>query len=444
MAYLLNVVYAVLLFFAAPWLIYQAVYRGKYRQGFAAKLLGRIPRREGRLPCVWFHAVSVGEVHLLEPLISEIARRAGNWQCVVSTTTMTGFDAARRKYPDLSVFYCPLDFSWAVRTAMKRVRPNVLVLTELELWPNLIAAAKAADAQVAIVNGRLSEHSYRGYRRIRWALRTTMRRLDLVGAQNAAYAQRFRALGARAGIVRVTGSLKYDGARTDRQNAVTQSLCEVAGIKPDDLVFLAGSTQDPEEGVALDVYRRLRNEHPRMRLVLVPRHPHRFDGVAHILKASGEPFIRRTDLTEGAKPDEARVLLVDTVGELSHWWARTDVAFVGGSLGKRGGQNMIEPAAYGAAVCFGPNTRNFRDVVEALLTHEAAVVVHDADDLTAFVRRCLEDAAYRDGLGHRAATFVSGQLGAAARTFELLKRLMQAQTLEEVADETPEEGRFAA
>jgi 3-deoxy-D-manno-octulosonic-acid transferase len=433
MAYLLDAAYLVLLVAALPWLLWQAIRKGKYREGYAAKLLGLVPRREGDRPCLWLHAVSVGEVNLLGPLLAEIGRQKLDWVCVISTTTMTGMALARKRYPDHLVFYCPLDFTWAVRAAMRRIRPDVLVLAELELWPNLVAAARRCGARVAVVNGRLSERSFRDYRRIGRLAARVLGQIDLVAVQDATYAERFVALGARPETVHVTGSMKYDGAQTRRDNPATRRLARLAGLAAGDVVFLAGSTQEPEETVALDVFRRLAPSWSKLRLVLVPRHPERFEQVARMLDRAGVTWQRRSALPEGAggspggNAQGPRVLLVDTVGELGAWWGTAQIAFVGGSLGNRGGQNMIEPAAYGAAVCFGPNTRNFRDVVAALAARQAAVVVRDADELAAFVGRCLAEPGYAGGLGRRARGLVFEQFGAAAKTLEMLAPLVPPQ-----------------
>ncbi|MBN1910294.1 MAG: 3-deoxy-D-manno-octulosonic acid transferase [Pirellulales bacterium] len=424
MPYLLNLLYLGLLIVVSPWLVWQAMTKGKYRAGFGEKFLGRAPRRKSAGPCCWLHAVSVGEVNLLGRLIEEIRLVDPRIECVISTTTRTGMELARKKYADHTVFYCPLDFSWAVRAAMRRIRPNVLVLAELELWPNLIRAAGEAGASVAVVNGRLGEKSFRGYLRIRRLVASVMRRIDLVATQDDTYAERFQLLGARPEAVQVTGSMKYDGAQTDRANPATRRLAQLAGFDPEDVVFLAGSTQEPEEQMALDVYRRLAPRWPRLRLVLVPRHPERFGAVARLLDASGVPWQRRTTLDEHSASADARVLLVDVVGELGAWWGTSKIAFVGGSFGNRGGQNMIEPAAYGSAVSFGPNTWNFRDIVTTLLAHDAAVALPDVPALEAFVRRCLEEPDWADALGQRAATLVADQLGATARTAGLLTALL--------------------
>ncbi|MEN6451509.1 MAG: glycosyltransferase N-terminal domain-containing protein, partial [Thermoguttaceae bacterium] len=324
MPYLLNLVYLLLLLLSLPWLLVQAVRKGKYREGYAEKLLGLVPVRTtknsreltapggprvdspgadcsplsatGKKTRLWLHAVSVGEVNLLAPLLKKIEAERPQWECVISTTTMTGMALARKKHPRQTTFYCPLDFSWAVSAAMRRVRPDLLVLAELELWPNLIRAAKRHGANVAVINGRLGEKSFRGYRRIRPMVASVLRQIDLLAVQDETYAERFRSLGARPESVCVTGSMKYDGAQTDRNNAATRRLASLAGFSADDIVLLAGSTQEPEEEMALAAFRELSRQHPRLRLVLVPRHPDRFEAVARLLDASGLPWQRRTKL----------------------------------------------------------------------------------------------------------------------------------------------------
>jgi 3-deoxy-D-manno-octulosonic-acid transferase len=451
-AYLLNFLYLLVVILAAPWFLFQRLFRGKYREGFAAKFLGTVPERKSSAPCIWLHAVSVGEVNLLAVLLAEVGKRRPEVECVISTTSMTGYELARKKYAKHTVFYCPLDFSWAVCRAMRRIRPSLLILAELELWPNLIRAAKESGAAVAIVNGRLSERSFRGYRCIRRLLGATLDRLDLVATQNEEYADRFRALGTDLAKVHITGNLKFDGAQTDRENPRTNALRQLAAFSDHDIIFLAGSTQEPEERLALETFEALSASHPRLRLILVPRHPHRFDEVASLLDRSGLSWQRRSQLqppalpgvhASGLTPDlrpstsdpsshfplptahRPPVLLVDTIGELSAWWGAATIGFVGGSLySTRGGQNMIEPAAYGIATCFGPNTQNFRDVVELLLTAEAANRVTSGEELTAFVRRCLEDPAFAPNLGHRATSLVCQQQGATGRTWSLIEELL--------------------
>lgn len=426
LAFVLNAVYLLLILLLLPYFVYAAVRKGKYREGFGAKFLGLVPVRDGDRPCVWLHAVSVGEVNLLATLLVELERRLPQWQFVISTTTMTGFALARKKYEKHLVFYCPLDFSWAVNTAIRRIQPNLLLLAELELWPNLIRAASDRGVPVAVVNGRLSERTARGYGRLSWIIGPLLRRIDLLAVQNEAYAERFRRLGARPETVHVTGSVKFDGAETDRQNASTQRLAALAGMSDDDVVLLAGSTQHPEEQMALEVFRQLSPEHPPLRLIIVPRHPDRFDAVAELIERSHVRWQRRSRLDGDTVDRDARVLLVDTIGELGAWWGVAQIAYVGGSMGRRGGQNMIEPAAYGAAVSFGPNTKNFRDIVALLLQADAAVVVRSQQEFTDFVRRSLVDHEFAEKLGQRARDLVQAQLGATRRTIDLITDLVAA------------------
>lgn len=427
MPYLLNLVYLALVVLAGPWLAWRAARTGRYRRGWREKLWGAVPPVPTDRPVVWLHAVSVGELNVLAPLIAELEARRPGWRCVVSTTTAAGYELARQKFARHLVFWCPLDFSWAVRRALARVRPRLLVLCELELWPNLIRAAHETGAPVAVINGRLSEHSLRGYRRLGPWGRRLFASLDLVAAQSAGHAARFRAAGVASERLVTTGSIKFDGAWGGRDEEQSRHLAELAGFGATDRVWLAGSTEAPEEELTLEVFRQLAPRHPELRLVLVPRQPHRFEEVAGLLDRSGVAWQRRTALSGQPADPRARVLLVDTIGELAAWWGTAEIGFVGGSLGQRGGQNMIEPAARGVAVSFGPRTRNFRDAVELLLRDEAAVVVQDRRELAAFVERCLQDPDFVRALSERARRVVADQVGATSRTVDELLRLVEGQ-----------------
>ncbi|MDA7951475.1 MAG: 3-deoxy-D-manno-octulosonic acid transferase [Pirellulaceae bacterium] len=442
MRYLYNFFYLALLLLFSPWLIYQAIAKGKYRQGWGEKIWGHVPvlpplkEENGRGASsafsggtlidkrIWVHAVSLGEVQLLGALLKEFEQKYPTWEIVISTTTKTGYDTAKKKYPHRTVFYCPIDFSWAVKTAMQRIKPDLLLLAELEIWPNLITAAKEVGAGVAIVNGRLSEKSLRGYQRIRFLLSPILNQFDLIAVQNENYGKRFAALSDQKLPIEVTGSLKFDGAQTDRTNSQTVALKKAFGITENETIFLAGSTQSPEEEYALATFLSVRKEFPKLRLLLVPRHPHRFDIVADLLEKSDVNYCRRSTVAIGeVAPSDWEVLLVDTVGELGAWWGVADIGFVGGSMGSRGGQNMIEPAAYGVALCFGPNTKNFQEIVELLLDSKGAVVVNDRAELEVFLRKVVSDDHFAKGLGEQARSIVYQNLGAAAKTAAAIERL---------------------
>jgi 3-deoxy-D-manno-octulosonic-acid transferase len=446
MPYLLNFVYLLILLFLSPWLIYKTITTGKYRRGLWRKITGQALFRDGDEPCVWFHGVSVGEIHLLRQVVAAFQQKHPDWDCVISTTTDTGYTEACKRFPDLHVFYWPFDLSWAMHRALQRVNPSLVVLAEGELWPNFLSAARQRGVPVAVINGRLSPRSFRRYNLLSRLIRPMLTSVDLFAVQTEEYADCFRRLGAPAERVFVTGSVKYDGVQTDRGNTRTQELARLFGLEhrfqPDrpenmDLVWVAGSTQHPEEHIILDIYQKLRADFPGLRLFLVPRQKERFNDVARLIDQSDLPYIRRTQLpptldsllTTHHSPLTAHsstdVVLMDTIGELGALWGLADVAFVGGSLdGKRGGQNMIEPAAYGAAVVFGPHVWNFRETADRLVAGQGAIQIQDAYELEATVRRLLSHQEEREQLGRSAREFVLQQQGATARTINCLDRLL--------------------
>lgn len=422
--WILNAAYLLLITAVSPWLLFQMVVRGKYRQGWSEKFLGRLPERTSQGECVWFHAVSVGEVLLLAPVLKKFRVERPGTEIWISVTTHTGHAVARDKYPDCRIVYLPLDFTWSVRAALDRVRPSLVVLVELELWPNFIREVRRRGIPLALINGRMSERSFRGYRRIRFLIRPVLECFARLGMQTREYADRLLALGAPAERVDVTGSVKFDGLEASRANPRTLALREAFGIAEGEAVFIAGSTQAPEEELAIATWNALRPEFPGLRLVLVPRHKERFEEVARLVAAKGHSLLRRSTGQVEPRGSGPPILELDTLGELGACWGLADIAFVGGSLSSRGGQNMMEPSAYGAAVLFGPNTQNFKQVVELLLANDAAIVVRSGEELTATVRRLLETTDERTRRGTAAQTLVLAQQGATDRTVRLLTSLL--------------------
>lgn len=423
MRYLLNTLYAAALLLLLPKLVAGSFRAGKYRRGWLQKLTGRVPRRCGAEPCIWLHAVSLGEMNLLPGVVDRLQDEHPQAQCVISTTTQTGMAAAEKHFAALPKFFFPFDFSWAVNAAFDRVQPTVIVLTELELWPNLITIARARGIDVIVVNARLSDSSYRGYRRAGRLLCPVLARLSGVAAQDPASAERFAALGADPSRVCITGSIKFDGAPLDRTADEVQQLARLAGAA-ERRIWMAGSTCDPEEAMVLQVYARLRTSADDLRLAIVPRHPERFDAVADLIRAAGLTVRRRSQLRSAAggwSPGE--VLLVDVCGELRSWWGMADIAYVGGSMNTgRGGQNMLEPCGYGLPTCFGPDTRNFRDIVRRLLEVDGAQVVEDASQLEQFVAACLRNPEAAQQRGARAQALIRQGRGATERTVEWIGR----------------------
>jgi 3-deoxy-D-manno-octulosonic-acid transferase len=422
---LLDIVYLLAAVVALPWVVWRRLGGGRPVAAPATRFFGSVavaPRVAGSTR-IWFHGVSVGEVQLLASLAAEIRRQAEAAgrpiDCLISSSTTTGLEVAAKRFGTDRTFPCPLDFTWAMNRAFHRVAPDLLVLGELELWPTMLAVARSRGVPVIVANARMSERSARGYGRIAWLARRMLGMVTVVTARSRQDADRFVALGARD--VRVVGSMKFDGVRGERSAADVIRLRTLAGFAADDIVFLAGSTQAPEERLAAEAFLALREAQPRLRLVLVPRHVERAAEIGRLLDGLGLRWQARSRLdADGADP-ASRVLLVDTTGELGSWWGSATIAFVGGSLdGRRGGPNMLEPAAYGAAVSFGPHTRNFADEGGRLLAADAAVVVADGAALAAFLARCLAEPNWAAALGRRAAAAVAAERGATPVTASLI------------------------
>ncbi len=418
-----DALYAFGLALASPWLVWRT---GRYRWGVAAKLFGRltIARADGR-PCAWFHGVSVGEVHLLGPLVAAFRVERPGWRVVVSSTTDTGLSEARARFGADAVTPFPFDFSWACGAALDHVRPAVVVLAESELWPNFLLAAARRRVPVVVANARVSPRSFTRLRRVKGAARAfLLGRVTAFAAQDADTAGRLAALGVPSARVTVTGSVKYDGAAGDRDTPKGRDLARLLRLDTGDrpLVVVAGSTHPPEEMIVLAAFARLRVRFPGLLLVLVPRHPDRSAAVAGLVAASGSVWARRSELREPVVVRPA-VVLLDTVGELGATWGLADVGFVGGSLdGARGGQSMIEPAGYGVPAVFGPHVWNFRDAARRLVECGGAVQIKDAGELADALEKLLADAELRDRVGGAAGDLVRSQQGATVRTVEVILR----------------------
>ncbi|MDG1897622.1 MAG: 3-deoxy-D-manno-octulosonic acid transferase [Fuerstiella sp.] len=421
MTWVLNCIYACLLSVLLPVILWRNIRHGRYRKGWREKLLGDLPISSDDKPVVWFHAVSVGEVVQLQKLVHAFRIETGDaFQIVITSSTDTGYELAASRFTDCSVSWFPLDFSWAVSNALRRVKPAMVVLVELELWPNFLRECSQAGVRTALVNARMSERSFRGYSRVKSVMAPLFRKFSVVAAQTEEYAGRLRSLGAAAAATQATGSIKFDGVTTNRRNAATTEFRKLFGIEDGDVVLMAGSTQHPEEQLALNAWKELRAEHVNLRLILVPRHRERFDDVAAMVHAAECRLIRRSECTDDSVVPRDSVILLDTIGELSACWGLADIAFVGGSFGPRGGQNMLEPAAYGAAVVFGPNTWNFKDIVEQLHNTNAATQLETPDQFLPTVKKLLSDSDSRALLGENACSLVVAQQGALNKTTQLL------------------------
>ena len=421
--YLLHLVYDGVYFgillLILPFLLFKMFTSRKHRAGLSQRL-GRIGEWPDRGPRIWIHGVSVGEVLAAKSLVKVIEEEFPDHEIVISTTTKTGQEAARKHYPDLNVFYFPLDISIVTRKVLKRVGPVAVILMELEIWPNFLLATSETNVPVLLVNGRISEHSFKHYQLLQRVIPEPMDRIMAYCVQTETYAERFRRLGVGRERVHVTGTMKFDNIGTEGTERVRSERTAELGIGRNDRILMGGSTHPTEEETLLGIFERLRARHPEYRLILVPRHPERLDEVEAMLLRRGLTVVRKTKLADGPVDRDA-VILVDTMGELAELYSVADLVFVGGSLIPHGGQNMMDPAGHGRPVIFGPHIRNFQESVDILLDAKAAVMVQDAAGLEARLFELADDSEQAASLGMRARQVVIDQKGASRRTMELIR-----------------------
>jgi 3-deoxy-D-manno-octulosonic-acid transferase len=414
------------LLLSLPYWLYQILRHGKYRSGLVERL-GRVPERllatsAGSRPdrVIWVHAVSLGEVLAVSRLVEQMRRTFPQHRVLVSTTTDTGQELARKRFGEASVFYFPMDFAFAIRPYLRVLRPELVVLAETEFWPNFLRLAHASGARIAVVNGRISDRSLPNYRRFRWALRRMLVHVDLFLAQTAEDSARVQSIGAAAQRVRVTGNLKFDLGLPSTL-PIVESLRQSLAAEGAGPVLVCGSTLEGEEPLLLKAFENLRVGHAGAVMILAPRHPERFAQVAILLRQLGIRSVRRSQWQGEALA--GRVLLVDSIGELAALYALADVAFVGGSLVPRGGHNIIEPAQHGVAIVTGNHTENFRDMVALFQSRDAVRIVGMAE-LPLTLMQLLADDDERRALGRRAKETMRSQMGATGRTLEALKTLI--------------------
>lgn len=375
---------------------------------------------QGSLPGpaeVWVHAVSVGEVQAAAPLIRHLLARDPPQRVLVTTTTPTGAARVADLFGETVIHrYTPFDLPGMVERFLERVRPRLILVMETEIWPNTLAQAERSGIPVVLANARLSARSARGYGRLQPLTRQTLNRFDRIAAQAQADARRFRELGAEPRRVEVTGSIKYDQQPPASLQEQSEVLRRTWGGRP---VWVAASTHEGEEEPVLEAHRRVRSQVPDALLVLVPRHPERFDRAADLVTRAGFGLVRRSTRTPCGP--ETAVLIGDTMGELPVFLAAADAAFIGGSLVPVGGHNPLEASAVGVPVATGPQVFNFAAIVDLLVTEEAAVMVQDPAGLAALMSRWLRDAAERARIGENGRRVVEQNRGALGRLIDLIE-----------------------
>lgn len=418
-----NLVFPVVFALMLPHFALRMLRRGGYGRHFAQRL-GRYGEAEGALLAapgrpIWIQAVSVGELAVAFSFMEELRRRDPAVRFVLTTNTSTGHALALQKVraPDATLYF-PMDVPWVMPRVLRRIRPAAVVLVENEMWPNLIRYARKQGIPTVMINGRISEHSYRGYRKIRFITRRLLPQIQWYCVQSADDRARLVELGAPPERVEIAGSAKYDiGPTAPTAEARARAVLAKIGVRPGAPVLVGGSTWDGEEEFLLDLAREARATHPELMLVLVPRHAERREAVLEQIRRRGMGVVQRSRFPDAAAPVSPRpdVLLVDTTGELRGFYAAADVVFVGKSLTQTGGQNPIEPARDGKAVVVGPHMENFPAIAQDFLAARAYVQAADAAGLKAAILGLLGDTAERARLGRAAAELVARQAGATRR-----------------------------
>jgi 3-deoxy-D-manno-octulosonic-acid transferase len=406
--------------------------RGNWRRGFRQ----RFGRYDARLKqaltnrhVLWMHAVSVGEVNICTQLIRALEPRVPNIKIVVSTTTSTGMERLQRELPShVEKIYYPVDRKKCVHRSLSVIHPEAVVLVEAEIWPNFIWRLRDKRIPLFLVNARLSDRSYRGYKFFAFLFRDLFASFTGVGAQGEADAARLLELGCRPEAIHRIGSLKFDAAEPgERRPLDVPALLRKLGVPEGARLLVAGSTHAGEETVLAEHFLRLRHKFPDLFLVLVPRHFERGRKVGRELSARGVKFVYRNQITATTRfePREVECLLVNTMFELQYFYEHATVVFVGKSLSAEGGQNPIEPGALGKAMVFGPNMQNFAPIAAAFLKANAAVQVRDAVELERTLEELLADSARREILGRNALKVVRENRGAIERTVDMIVKHLE-------------------
>jgi len=418
------IIYSSLLFCALLALLPVYVFRLEVLKSESLHLGQRLgfikPCRDPRKKAVWIHAVSVGEVLSLQNLVRQLRVRHPSWEIFFSTLTNTGFRLAQEKLKDVDhLFFVPFDFGWSVRRVFRAIRPSVLVLAESEFWPNLLRQAKRHSAAVILANGRVSDRSFGRYQKLKPLARHLWPHVDRFLVQTEQDRKRLEILGVPAGRVRVTGNLKSEISLRDLKPADVRRMKKHLALPGKGKVVVAGSTRPGEEDALLEGFADARRKRDDVFLILAPRHLDRVSEIEDICGRAGWTVCRKTRVRPGKSWD---ILVLDTMGELAHFYGLCDAAFIGGSLVPWGGHNILEPAYYGKPIFFGPYMHNFAFLAETFIRAGGAGVVRNKKDLAKVFS--FRDEKSMRAMGRRAKRSLMSLQGATGKTIESIEGLM--------------------
>jgi len=368
---------------------------------------------------IWIHAVSVGEVAVVLRLVDSVKEKFPFHRIVMSTVTKTGFTLAEKHSKNsFTVIYAPLDFSFIVRKFISVIRPEIYITAETELWPNLLTLLKENKTPIAVVNGRISDFSFKGYRAVKFLFKKVLKAIDVFCMQSKLDADRIHMMGAHHDNIHVVGNMKFDDAFV-----VDTASLDKFNLKKGDDIFVAGSTHPGEEEIILSVYKSMKDQHSSLKLVIAPRHPERANQIISMISKSGLKSLKFSEITENY--DEESVIVVDTIGNLRDFYSIAKLVFVGKSLTIGGGHNVIEPAFFEKPVLVGPLTGNFRDVVEIFLNEKAIIQVKDKEELAVCFKSLLGHPEKMDKLGKLARGTIEKHKGATRQTMKVISSILK-------------------
>jgi 3-deoxy-D-manno-octulosonic-acid transferase len=420
-----NLLMPTVFMFFLPGLLIKYRNRGGWKSTYGERFGRFSPERRKELEAfrgaVWIHAVSVGETVVALNLVRALLKERPEIKVVISTTTTTGQELARRDCPpNTAVIFCPIDFWWMVKRTFRLIRPSMLVIFETEIWPNLICEAKRRKIPLVLANGRMSDHSVKGYRKIKFFIGGLLAKFDRMLVQSDGDAKRYLEISPRANIA-VCGNMKFDQEVPADPGDANLDAC--FGTSPR-TVILGASTHSGEEELLVRCFTELKAEFPELKLVLVPRHAERGADIAAMLQARNLKFARRSQKDAAASPVD--VLLADTTGEMLKFMKASDVVVMGKSLaGHDEGHNLIEPALLGKPIVTGAVLRNFRFLLRVLKEADAVETVAGDAELAPTLRRLLADASARAALGARAKAAIGQHRGATERTVAEIGKLLK-------------------
>ena len=402
------------------------IFKGKLHKDFGERFGAYSDAKRSALKAgrdiIWIQAVSVGEVALCKSLMPALREAFPESAIVFSTITKTGNDLARKLFSkEAVIIYFPLDFSFIVKKVVALIRPKIYVMIETEIWPNLLNALSAAGVRTILINGRISDRSFGKYELVKFFLKGVLRKVGAFCMQSEIDARRIMALGAPKDKVRVTGTMKFDVNTVS--DASGEAMRSLLGLGKGEELIVAGSTHKGEEGAVLAAYKRLAAEIPNLRLLIAPRHIERAGEVEREVKNAGLAPMRVSKLRILGSRLPARVYILDTIGQLSEAFSVATLVFIGGSLIKHGGQNPLEPAAFGKPVLFGPYMFNFRSIVDVLLSNDAAVQIKEGEGLFEAISPLLKDRNRMKDLGWNAKRALTANRGATLCNIEAIRKL---------------------